>query len=483
MIDRAREAEIRRLYFAEHWSRGTIAAQLGLHPDVIQRVIGPLGEYARAARLSLLESYKPVIDETLSRYPRLRATRIFDMLRDRGYSGSIRTLRRYVREMRPAPRSEVFLRVERLPGEQAQIDWGHVGKIAVPGGERALWVFVMVLAFSRAIWAELVFDLSIHSLRRSLIRAAEFFSGVTRQWLFDNPKIVVLERHGDAVRYHPGLLEIAATFNVELRLCAVRKPEQKGGVERAIRFLKERFFAARMIRSIEQGNAQLFDFLDKVAMERPHPTITSRTVRDVFADESPRLLKLPETLPSSDTIVPVVVDKTAFIQFDSNRYSVPPEHARKTLTLAASDRELRVIDRDQIIARHERCWGKKRVIERRDHREAILEEKRGARELKGRDRLRVEVPRIDELLERWLDDGRNVGSLTARTVQFLNVYGGRVLNDAVIELLDRGQHDLGALAMLCEKRRRRPTPVLPIEISTYVPERDVVPHDLGGYDD
>ncbi|HVJ89628.1 MAG TPA: DDE-type integrase/transposase/recombinase [Labilithrix sp.] len=92
---------------------------------------------------------------------------------------------------------------ERLIGEQAQVDWAHVGKIKVPGGERALWVFVMVLAYSRAMWAELVFDLTSESLRRSLVRAAKFFEGITRQWLFDNPKIVVLERHGDAVRYHP----------------------------------------------------------------------------------------------------------------------------------------------------------------------------------------------------------------------------------------------------------------------------------------
>lgn len=483
MIDQAREAEIRRLYFAEHWTRGTISEQLGLHADVVRRAVGHLTVSERASLPSLLEPYKPVIDATLSKYPRLRSTRIFDMIRPRGYSGSLRTLRRYVREMRPVPRGEVFLRIERLPGEQGQIDWGHVGKIAVPGGERALWVFVMVLAYSRAIWAELVFDLSVHSLRRSLVRSAASFQGVTRQWLFDNPKTVVLERHGDAVRYHPGLLDITTTFHVEPRLCAVRKPEQKGGVERAIRFLKERFFPARTIRSIEQGNAQLAEFLEQVAMNRPHPTIPGRTVADVFAEERPRLLTLPAVLPSTDTVVPVVTDKTAFAQFDCNRYSVPPEHARKTLTLSASDSEIRILERDEVVARHARCWGKKQIIERREHREAILEEKRGARELKGRDRLRVAVPRIDELLSRWLEEGRNVGSLTARTIQLLNLYGGHVLKDAVCELLDRGQQDFGALAILCEKRTRKRATVLPIEIGAHVPERDVVPHDLGGYDE
>lgn len=485
MIDNDIAAQIRRLYFAEHWKRGTIAEQLGVHPDVVERVIGRLGPAPvhRPTPPSVVDPFLPVIEQTLERYPRLRATRIYDMIVARGYTGSLRTVRRHVTRVRPVPKAEVYLRTERLPGEQSQVDWGHVGKINVPGGERSLWVFVVVLAFSRAMWAELVYDLSVYSLRRSLIRAAAFFGGVTRQWLFDNPKTVVLERNGDAVRYHPILLELAASFHVEPRLCAVRKPEHKGAVERAIRFLKERFFPARTIRSIEQGNMQLLEFIEQIAMPRAHPTIPQRTVREAFEEERHRLLTLPKLLPSSDMVLPVSIDKTAFARFDTNRYSLPPKHARKTLTLVASDTEVRLVDQDEVVARHERCWGKKQVMENPEHRRAILEQKQGAKELKGRDRLRVEIRRIDELLTHWLEDGRNVGSLTARTIQLLNLYGPGVLTQSVEDLLQRGQHDLGALAILCEQHRKRPRPVLPIDIGDHVPDRDVIPHDLGGYDD
>ena len=134
-VDGATETEIRRLYFAEHWKRGTIAAQLGVHPDVVERTLGSFGPRPGAPRpdARVLEPYKPFIVETLERYPRLLATRIYDMLGERGYGGSLRTLRRYVREVRPRPRTEAVLRVETLPGEQAQVDWAHVGEIAVPG--------------------------------------------------------------------------------------------------------------------------------------------------------------------------------------------------------------------------------------------------------------------------------------------------------------------------------------------------------------
>ena len=228
MISPEKAQEIRRLYYGEHWPKGTIAAQLGVHPDVVERVIGPLGPEPakRPQRSSLLDPYKPVINETLNTYPRLTSTRLFDMVMDRGYIGSLRTVTRYVSLVRPIPKSEAFVRIHRLPGEQAQVDWGHVGKLKVHGGERALWVFVMVLAYSRAIFAELVFDLTVHSLVRSLARASTFFGGVTRQWLFDNPKTVVLERQGDLVRFHPGLLRLTSELHVQPRLCGVRKPHQ-----------------------------------------------------------------------------------------------------------------------------------------------------------------------------------------------------------------------------------------------------------------
>ena len=229
-VSKAVAAEIRRLYFAEHWKRGTIAAQLGVHFDVVVRVLGSFGPKGGSPRpdARVLEPYIPFVDETLSRYPRLVATRIQDMLVERGYEGSVRTLRRYVREARPAPRNEVFLRVETLPGEQAQVDWAHVGSLPVPGGHRALWAFVMVLAYSRAMWAELVVDLGVDSLCRSLVRAVAFFGGCTRQWLFDNAKAIVIERSGDAVRFHPTLLESRLASSRAARALRAAKTSRKG---------------------------------------------------------------------------------------------------------------------------------------------------------------------------------------------------------------------------------------------------------------
>lgn len=480
------EAEIRRMYFAEHWPVGTVATQLGVHPDAVKRVLGLLAPRTPAPpRPRMVDEFRPFIDETLQRFPRLRATRLHDMLVPRGFKGSVRTLRDFVATVRPRPPREAFLRVDPLIGEQAQIDWAHIGDVEVPGGRRKLWLFVMLLSWSRALWGEFVFDLTVYSLLRSLARATRYFGGSCRQWLFDNPKIVVLGRVGDAVRFHPLLLDFAGRMFVQPRVCGVRKANQKGRVERAIRYVRERFLPAREIASIEQGNAEFDEFMRGIALDRPHPTIPNRTVRDCFDEERRILLAPPAVTPATDLVQPVRVDKTAFVRFDLNAYSVPPAHVLETLTLAADDHRVRILDSaGTVVAEHERCWGRRQTIEQPVHREAIIAIKRGARESKGRDRLRTVAPGIERLFERWLDMGVNVGSMTSRALVLLDLYGPELFAAAVDDVNARGTWDIGAISHICEQRRvaaARPVPV-PIALGAHVPERDVIPHALESYD-
>jgi transposase len=480
------DVEILRLHYGEHWPVGTISKQLDVHVDVVKRVLGHSPTGAEPVRRpSLVQPFEEFIAQTLQQYPTLRATRLYDMLAPRGYHGSLRTLRDYVSTVRPEPKSKAYLRLETLPGEQAQIDWAHVGRVRVDGAERSLWVFVMVVSYSRALWAELVFDMSVESLCRSLTRAAAYFTGVTRQWLFDNPKTVVIERYGDAVRFHPTLLGLCAHFRVQPRLCAVAQPEQKGRVERAIRYLRDRFLAGRHIHSIEQGNQELLTFLAEIAQRRPHPRLDGRTVGDVFEEERGRLLALPDPLPPTEYARPASVDKTALVRFDTNLYSAPPEFADKTLTLAFDDRVVRLLDGDREVARHTRTFGRKQVIEDPAHRVALLERRRLGRDLRGRDRLRALCPAIDQLLARCVTDGRLIGSSVFRLGRLLDLYGDAVFAEAVAEVLSRDTRDLGAVQIACEKHRRhrdRPVPVS-VVIPSHIPDRDVVPHDLENYDE
>jgi transposase len=480
-------ADIARLFYAEHWKVGTIAAHLGLHPEQVKHVLGldPKPSEPLLPRPRLVDPYRDFIAETLDRYPRLRATRIFDMVCERGYQGQIRTLREYVATVRPQPHKEAYLRTETLPGEQAQIDWAHVGKVSIHGTERALWLFVLVLAHSRAMWAEFVIDLSVYSLCRSLVRAADALGGVTRQFLFDNPKIVVLGRQGNAVQFHPVLLNLCGQLRVQPRLCAVRRPEHKGKVERTIRYLRERFLAGRTILGVDEGNQALVRFIAEIAHQRPHPTQAGPTVGEIYAQEQPRLLALPDPMPDTDLIVPVPVNSQGFIHFDSNRYSVPSRpHAHNTVTLVANDREVRLLEGQQEVARHARSFGKKQIIEDPEHRRELVQERRMARDAKGRDRLTAAAPEFPILLERWLEGGHNLAIHVKRCVQMLDLYGEDIFARAVCDIAARDLHDISALSLACEKFRRdrnRPIPIA-VDLPPHIADCDVIPHALENYD-
>lgn len=479
------EAEILRLVEAEKLAPGTAASTLMVHHDVVDRVLeqATTGRPERLPRPSKLDPYKDFMADTLDEYPKLGATRLRTMMCERGFDGSARIVQRHVLEIRPRRAARAYAVCERLPGEEGQIDWGHVGRIRVAGGHRALWVFVMLLAYSRARYAELVLDLTAESLRRSLLRAVSYFAGTPRRWLFDNAKTVVLERHGATARLHPGLVDLASALRVQPTLARVRTPTDKGGVERSIRDLKEGFFAGRKITCVETGNLQLRRYLETIVLERRHPTERERTVREVFAAERARLLPLPTSLPVADLVAPVAVDKTASVRLATNRYSVPPEYAERTLTLVANDERVRLLDGDREVASHARSSGRGQRIDDPAHRRALAKQPR-VRAITMRDQMLSVVPELHVLYERWVDEGRNVNFMTGNARKLLGLYGQEIFGNAVRSMNARGTHDVGALSLLCEQERQRMQRQIPVDLQlgAHVRDRVVASHDLASYD-
>jgi hypothetical protein len=255
-------------------------------------------------------------------------------------------------------------------------------------------------------------------------------------------------------------------------------------VERKIRFLRDRFLAGRDIHSVEQGNRDLLTFVDTIAHQQHHPNFPQRTIADCLVEEKQRLLPLPSPMLATDLVTPVRIDKTAFARFDTNIYSVPPDHVEQTLTLVADDRTVRLLDGATVVAQHSRSFGQRQKIEHPDHRAEIMRRKQGAAASTGGDRLRAAAPNMDVLVERWVEAGRNVGSMTARTTKLLDLYGQDIFAKAITETIERGTHDPGEVGVLCEKHRRAAEHPVPIHVplGSHVPDRDVIPHDLGGYD-
>jgi len=182
------EAHILRYYHVEKWRIGTIARQLHIHYGVVKRVLLQAGipKAHLAQRTSMLDAFLPFILETLTKYPRLAASRLYAMVCERGYPGCPDHFRHLIAEHRPRPAAEAYLRLRTLPGEQAQVDWGHFGDMTIGRAKRPLMAFVMVLSYSRKIFLHFYLNQRMSNFLRGHEAAFAAWQGVPRVLLYDN---------------------------------------------------------------------------------------------------------------------------------------------------------------------------------------------------------------------------------------------------------------------------------------------------------
>jgi len=487
-ISKEQEAEILRYIHAEKWKVGTIANQLGFHHNTINRVLGENGlpRPKREVGPSILDPYLPFIVETLKQFPALPASRLHAMTAERGFQGSESHFRSRIAELRPAPLPEAYLRLKTLPGEQSQVDWGHFGKLTIGNAPRHLMAFVMVLSWSRRIFLQFFLDAQMSNFLRGHEGAFQAWAGVPRVLLYDNLKSAVLERKGDAIRFHPTLLEYAAHYRFEPRPVAIRRGNEKGRVERAIRYIRDNFWPARQWKDLDDLNAQAKVWCDGATMNRPCPEDRTKTVGEAFIEEQPRLMPLPQTRYPTDEQIEVKAGKTPYVRFDKNDYSIPHTHVRKTLLVVASEVQVRVMDGGDLIATHPRSYDKGEQIEDPAHIEALIERKRAAHQHSGQDRLAHAAPSSKKLLLQAAQRGDNLGSITAALLRALDDYGAQALEMAITESLSRGVAHPNGVRQALERQREEKQQPPPVSIT--MPDHPelqkmvVRPHELADYD-
>ncbi|KXW57225.1 IS21 family transposase [Ferrovum myxofaciens] len=482
------EAQILRYYHAERWLIGTIAAQLGIHHDTVARVLTqaglpPAGTPQRGSRI---DPYLPFIHKTLEQFPKLTASRLYAMAQARGYPGRPDYFRHLIARHRPRPKAEAYLRLRTLPGEQSQTDWGHFGHLEIGRARRPLMAFVMVLSWSRQIFLRFFLDARMENFLRGHVGAFNTWGGLPRVLLYDNLKSAVLERQGQAIRFNPTLLQFAGHYRFEPRPVAVARGNEKGKVERAIRYIREAFFAGRSFTDLIDLNAQADAWVSGPAADRLCPGEPTLTVRAAFAQEKAYLMTLPENPYPTHEQIPVKVGKTPYVRFDLNDYSVPHTQVQRTLTVVADPQQVRILDGQQVLATHSRCYDRGQQIEIPDHIAALSQEKRQASQHRGTDRLAQAAPQSRELLTQAAQRGNNLGSITATLLHLLDRYGAAELQTAIRDALARGVPHPNAVRLALERQReaRDQPPPVEIPLPDHLQSRDIPvrPHLLETYD-
>ena len=450
-----RNAEIKRLYEQEKWPIGTIANHFCVHYSTVKRAIHGLPKKVKESRPLLLEPYKEFIRETLNQYPQIKATRVWAMIRERGYQGLSPTpVQDFVKQIRPSPPQEAFLRLKMLPGEQAQVDWGYFGRFDPHDPySRKIMGFVMTLAYSRMIFLKFFLCESSTHFIQGHLDAFEYFGGVPRNILIDNLKTGVTERIGSLIQFNESYLTLSRHSGFRPLAANVRRGNEKGRVERSIRYIRDSFFAARNWKSIPDLNQQAEDWCTIVSGSRKWHEDRNKTVFDAFGEE--KLLPLPGTRYYAIEKKITRVGKTPYIRYDCNDYSVPAHLVGKIVEVQACTEWVHVALGVERVTTHARSYGKRLVLEHEDHLKEVLDSKQRAKKHSELHRLKTLFPQIDAFLELLAaKDGSLVGKIK-QIQQLEREYGQAYLSCAMAICVKDGRGSLSTLKLLVKQLERQ----------------------------
>lgn len=425
MISKALEGHILRLHSNEKWAVGTIAKHLNVHHSVVSRVIAAPDQEGRiqVVRPSLIDPFLPFVREQLEKYPDLTASRLHAMCVARGYTGGSDHFRDRIRSLRPRRVPEAFLRRATLPGEEGQVDWGHFGKLKVGRAERPLVAFVMVLSYSRRVFLSFHLTMETGVFLSAHEAAFETFGGVPRVLLYDNLKSAVIERQGEHIRFNERMIGFASHHRYEPRPVGVRRGNEKGRVERAIRYIRESFFAGLEFDGLADLNARAKHWCESIAGARRHHEDPTLTVNQALAKEREFLAPLAAFSYSTSTPLAVRVGKTPYARVDGNDYSVPHTHVRSEITAHLTESDVLLSSGGVEIARHRRSWSRGERVENPVHTEELRAQKKRASGASATERLQALLPSAREFLAEMHRQGRNIGGTVGSLAHCLEHYG------------------------------------------------------------
>jgi transposase len=483
-------AEIRRRVLNGEISKRAACEQYDIHWETLQKILTypePPGYRRTRPRPSKLEPFLPIIhqiledDRQVHRKQRHTAKRIFERLRDEhGYDGGETIVKDAVRGWKQQHR-EVFLPLAHPPGE-AQVDFGFAD-VWWNGELTKIALFVMTLPYSDAIFLQAFPRECTEAFLEGHQRAFEFFGGVPTRISYDNSKIAVGRIVGQRDRtVTTEFLRLKSFFLFDDHFCLVRRPNEKGHVERLLDFARRNFLVpVPRIDSFEPLNEQLAERcrqdLQRRLRGKPSPK------QDLLAEEQRRFLRpLPAQTFEARRVVQAQADSLSLVRFDNNSYSVPTEYAHRPITVVATTEEVRLVCADRLVARHVRHWGREQSFFDPVHYLALLERKPGgfdhARPLQEWD-----LPVCFGILRRRLE--AEFGGLGTRefikVLRLLERHSLAALRRAVQYGLEIGATTADAFRVLLEYQQEEPVALFSLDGRPQLKLVRVDPTDVSAY--
>ena len=449
-------------------SAAQTARALGLDVRTVARwaKVVPYRPRAAAARASLLDPFKAQIVRWLDSHP-YSAQQIFQRLHEAGYGGGRSIVKAYVRRIRPQP-VQAFLKLQFDPGEAAQVDWGMWHTIGVGGSRRRLSFFLMVLCHSRRMYLEFTVAQTMEFFLGCHENAFAAFGGCPRRIVVDNLKSAVLQRlAGVGPVFNPRYVDFARHHGFEITACNVASGWEKGRVENGVGYVKKNLLAGLELPDFAAMQPAAALWVDTVANVRVHRATHERPI-DRFEQERALLRPLNPVGYDLGRVSSARASPQFRVALDSNTYSVPAHLAGQLLTMKAYPDRVCLYHREQLVARHRRCFDRHQDILEPEHERTLMAQRRTAREqmlmtrflalspraqayFEGLDakraNARVHLRKIVALAEmhgtaavaRALDDGLELQAFSAEYIEHILAARSRVLGPPAALQLTRRQ--------------------------------------------
>ena len=353
------ESRVKHLRAVEGLSIRQIAKALSMGKKRVTRIINGKS-IQKPVKQTLLAPYERLIEQWYQEHPYLQAQQVYSRLKPYGYSGGYTMLSVHTRKYRRKSKKPIFHELTFLPGEEAQVDWALW---RIPSG--IVYGFVFLLAYSRYVYVRFYPRCTMEFFLDGHIGAFREIGGAPRKCRYDNLSSVVTKRTPE-LKLNAQFMDFCRHYSFGVHPCTVRRPNEKGRVERVIRDIKDHL-RVTPCETIVELNKQTALWRQE-RNKRIHRT-TEKQPLEMLKEE--KLVALPQIHYQPRRSVFVVVGKTGFVSFETNRYSVPSS-PESTLELMAYPARLSLHYQGKKIATHKRSFLRSQKIENPLHRERLL---------------------------------------------------------------------------------------------------------------